>query len=218
MPIGSYASTTSGVADFRSCSKVDPRDQHGRAQLEHLAPSGALVVAASCVWRTAGAANSATPFGRGCRKELAEKARAGQSFLQPRMIEGKAKTKRRILLADNNESVQRIVREMAQGRGHVLVKATTGASALLVAIETQPDVIVLDLALPDADGRDVLRQLKMNRETAHIPVVVWSGRQGHESDSRISLDLGAEDYVEKDEDDAQLLLLKLERVLLRLDR
>ena len=131
------------------------------------------------------------------------------------MLDAKAKTQRRILLADHSESVQRLVREVAQSRGHLLVKATTGASALLVALETQPDLIVLDLAFPDADGRDVLRQLKLNPDTAHIPVVVWSSREGHPSDSRISLDLGAEDYIEKD--DAQLLLLKLERVLLRLD-
>jgi hypothetical protein len=48
-----------------------------------------------------------------------------------------------------------------------------------------------------------------------IPVIVWSGRAGHPSDSRISLDLGAEDFVEKS--DATLLIRKLERVLLRLD-
>jgi CheY-like chemotaxis protein len=126
----------------------------------------------------------------------------------------KSKRSRRILLADNNQSVQRVVREVAEKRGHQLVQASTGASTLLLAIETQPDLIVLDLAFPDVDGRDVLRQLKTNPETALIPVVVWSGRTGHDSDSRISLDLGAEDYVEKD--DAHLLMLKLERVLLRL--
>lgn len=125
------------------------------------------------------------------------------------------KRSRRILLADNNEAVQRVVRDVAETRGHQLTQATTGASTLILAIETQPDLIVLDLAFPDVDGRDILRQLKMNPATTLIPVVVWSGREGHESDSRISLDLGAEDYVEKD--DAHLLLLKLERVLLRLE-
>jgi CheY-like chemotaxis protein len=100
-------------------------------------------------------------------------------------------------------------------RGHQLVQAVTGASAFALAVGTQPDVIVLDMDLPDADGRDVLGKLKGDERTAHIPVVVWSGRAGHPSDSRISLDLGAEDYVEKS--DASLLIRKLERVLLRLD-
>lgn len=138
-----------------------------------------------------------------------------------------ARRSRKILLADGDERVQRIVREVAAQRGHVLIQATSAAATLILASETQPELIVLDLAFSDADGRDVLRQLKLRPDTRQIPVVVWSGREGHESDSRISLDLGAEDYVEKDsfgqldvalgKDDARLLLLKLERVLLRLD-
>ena len=127
----------------------------------------------------------------------------------------KAKISRKILLADDNRAIQEVVKRIAERRGHQVVQAVTGSSTLAVAIETQPDVIVLDMAFPDADGRDVLRKLKLEPRTAHIPVVVWSGRDGHGSDSRISLDLGAEDFVEKT--DAQLLLLKLERVLLRLD-
>jgi two-component system, OmpR family, phosphate regulon response regulator PhoB len=145
------------------------------------------------------------------------------------MTEGDpAKRSRKILLADGNQSVQRVVRQVAEQRGHVLIQATSAAATLILASEAQPELIVLDLAFADADGRDVLRQLKTRADTQHIPVVVWSGRDGHEfeSDSRISLDLGAEDYVEKDDsssqvdvakDDAHLLLLKLERVLLRLD-
>lgn len=148
-------------------------------------------------------------------------------FLLTPMTAGEpAKRSRKLLLADSNPSVQRVVREAAEQRGHVLIQATSAASTLILASETQPELIVLDLAFVDADGRDVLRQLKTRRDTSHIPVVVWSGRDGHDSDSRISLDLGAEDYVEKDDlgtqvdvakDDAHLLLLKLERVLLRLD-
>jgi len=130
--------------------------------------------------------------------------------------DAKAKISRKILLADANRAIQEVVNRIAERRGHQMVQAVTGASTLAVAIETQPDVIVLDMAFPDADGRDVLRKLKLEPRTAHIPVVVWSGRDGHGSDSRISLDLGAEDFVEKT--DAQLLLLKLERVLLRLDQ
>ena len=128
----------------------------------------------------------------------------------------KAKVSRRILVADDNRGIQDAVKRVAERRGHQVIHALTGALALSVAIETQPDVIVLDMEFPDADGRDVLRKLKAEPRTSLIPVVVWSGREGHDSDSRISLDLGAEDFVEKT--DAHLLLLKLERVLLRLDQ
>ena len=126
------------------------------------------------------------------------------------------KPRRRILLADDNRALQEVVRRVAERRGHEVIHATSGALTLSIAIETQPDVIVLDMDFPDADGRDVLKQLKAEPRTARIPVVVWSGRHGHDSDSRISLDLGAEDFIEKN--DAQLLLQKLERVLLRLDQ
>jgi CheY-like chemotaxis protein len=128
----------------------------------------------------------------------------------------KPRPKRRILLVDDNAAVQEVVRRVAEKEGHELVQVLTGASALEMAAAKQPDVIVLDMEFPDADGRDVLSKLKADDRTARIPVVVWSGRAGHESDSRISLGLGAEDYVEKHE--ALLLIRKLERVLLRLDK
>jgi CheY-like chemotaxis protein len=124
---------------------------------------------------------------------------------------------RRILLADDNEAIQVVVRRVAERHGHVIIRATTGAQALELAAAEQPELIVLDIEFPDADGRDVLAKLKANQITSHIPVVVWSGRIGgaSDSDSRIALELGAEDYVEKS--DAHLLVRKLERILLRLD-
>ena len=122
----------------------------------------------------------------------------------------------RILLVDDDEAIQTLVSRVAEKRGHQIIRVTEGVAALATAIEVQPDVIVLDIQFPDADGRDVLSRLKADSRTAHIPVVVWSGRTGHDSDRRISLDLGAEDYVEKD--DAQMLLQKLDRVLLRLSK
>ncbi len=77
----------------------------------------------------------------------------------------------------------------------------------------KPDLIVLDIALPDVDGRDLLAALKKDARTNSIPVVVWSGRFA-DSDRRIALDLGAEDYVEKGPPSA--LVSKIERVLLRI--
>jgi CheY-like chemotaxis protein len=121
----------------------------------------------------------------------------------------------RILFADDDATLQRNVKRVAESRGDALVQVTTGARVVERALEAQPDVIVLDIEFPDADGRDVLAELKRDQRTAHIPVVVWSGqRQDPESDSRIAITLGAEDYVEKS--NAELLFCKLDRVLLRL--
>jgi len=121
--------------------------------------------------------------------------------------------RRRILLADDNLAVQKTVKRVAEKYGHELIEVTQGAAVHAVAVLSRPDVIVLDIEFPDADGRDVLAKLKADPRTASIPVIVWSGRTGHDSDSRISLELGAEDFMEKN--DAQLLVRKLDRVLLK---
>jgi len=123
---------------------------------------------------------------------------------------------RQILLADDDEQVQRAVTRVAEKRGYNVIHVTTGGDVLRRAIETKPELIVLDVTFPDADGRDILTALKAEARTADIAVLVWSGDvRDPESDRKISLDLGAEDYVEKT--DAQTLLRKIERVLFRLD-
>jgi CheY-like chemotaxis protein len=127
-----------------------------------------------------------------------------------------ARSRKSILLADDDEIVQAVVGAAAERYGHRVLRATSGVAALEMAAASQPDMVVLDIRFPDADGRDVLAKLKANPRTAHIPVVVWSGRRTSESDSRIALELGAEDYVEKG--DAEILMLKLERVLLRISQ
>jgi two-component system, OmpR family, KDP operon response regulator KdpE len=120
----------------------------------------------------------------------------------------------RILLADDDPTVQRAVQRIATEFGHEVLQVRTGTAVLSIALEQKPDLIVLDIGFPDADGRDLLSQLKADPRTAQIPVLVWSARHDHESERRIALSLGAEDYVEKT--DAQLLMRKIERLLYRL--
>ena len=120
----------------------------------------------------------------------------------------------RILLADDDPTVQRTVQRVAAEFGHEVLQVHSGMAVLDKAREQKPDLIVLDINFPDADGRDLLAKLKADERTAHIPVLVWSGRHDMESERRIALSLGAEDYVEKT--DAQLLLRKIERLLFRL--
>jgi CheY-like chemotaxis protein len=120
---------------------------------------------------------------------------------------------RRILFADDDPGVQRALKRLADKNGFELVPVLAGADVYEAALACGPDLIVLDIHFPDADGRDVLSRLKQDIRTSSIPVVVWSGRDPN-SDRRIALDLGAEDYVEKRE--PATLLPKIERVLLRL--
>lgn len=124
------------------------------------------------------------------------------------MIEG-----RRILFADDDPGVQRAIKRLADKNGFELVPVMAGSDVYEAAVLQAPDLIVLDIHFPDADGRDVLSRLKGDARTSNIPVVVWSGRDP-QSDRRIALDLGAEDYIEKR--DPSTLLPKIQRVLLRL--
>jgi two-component system KDP operon response regulator KdpE len=120
----------------------------------------------------------------------------------------------RILLADDDPAVHRMVQRVASEFGHELIPVRRGVAVLAMALESKPDLIVLDIGFPDADGRDVLAQLKAEPRTAEIPVLVWSGRHDLDSERRIAISLGAEDYVEKT--DAALLMRKIERLLFRL--
>jgi two-component system KDP operon response regulator KdpE len=122
---------------------------------------------------------------------------------------------RRILLADDSELAVRSVRRLAAQYGYEIVEALNGTDVVRIAAETQPELIVLDVQFPDADGRDILAELKADGRTAAIPVVIWSGAHA-DSERKIVLDLGAEDYIEKA--DAQTLFAKIKRVLLRIDQ
>jgi DNA-binding response OmpR family regulator len=75
-------------------------------------------------------------------------------------------------------------------------EARDGISALKKAVEEQPDLILLDLMLPFTSGLDVLRKLRENRKTTHVPVIIVSAK-GEESDVIVGLELGADDYVTK---------------------
>lgn len=124
-----------------------------------------------------------------------------------------ATRKSRLLLADNNAALTAEVRSAAPDFGFEIISTHLGAWVRDLAVRAAPDLIVLDIVLGDGDGRDILALLKRDARTAHIPVLVWSGRPQGDSDRRISLDLGAEDYADKH--DAREMLSKARRILLR---
>jgi DNA-binding response OmpR family regulator len=124
------------------------------------------------------------------------------------MIEGT-----RILVVEDNEELQRLALRALGRHGYVVAQALTFADFLREMAAATPDLIVLDVRLPDADGRDILANLKKNPKTASIPVVIWSGRLP-DSDTRVALDLGAEDFIEKGP--VSVLVSKIDRILQRL--
>ncbi|MGU3433572.1 response regulator [Actinomycetes bacterium M1A6_2h] len=99
----------------------------------------------------------------------------------------------RVLVVDDEPQILRALRINLSVRGYDVTTASTGVGALRAAAECRPDVVVLDLGLPDLDGIEVLAGL---RGWTQVPVVVLSAR-GDSSDKVDALDAGADDYVTK---------------------
>ncbi len=99
----------------------------------------------------------------------------------------------RILLVDDEPAIQRSVGLLLRARGYDVEIVGTGAEAIKMAAQVEPDLIVLDLGLPDLEGTEVCRRV---RATSTVPIVVLSAR-GAEADKVNALDLGADDYVTK---------------------
>jgi DNA-binding response OmpR family regulator len=99
----------------------------------------------------------------------------------------------RILLVEDEDSIAVPFGDALAREGFDPVVASTGADALRIVREAQPDLVLLDLGLPDADGRDVCRAL---RRESSVPIVMVTAR-GTETDRIVGLELGADDYVVK---------------------
>jgi two-component system KDP operon response regulator KdpE len=98
-----------------------------------------------------------------------------------------------ILLVDDELPLRRFLRAALAAHGYRLLEATSGAEALSLATSHNPDVVLLDLGLPDGDGLEVAKRL---REWSKVPIIVLSAR-GREDDKVAALDAGADDYLTK---------------------
>jgi two-component system, OmpR family, KDP operon response regulator KdpE len=99
----------------------------------------------------------------------------------------------KVLIVDDEPSILATMGPLLRSRGYEVLTATTGRAAVLSAERDKPDLIVLDLGLPDLDGIEVCRTV---REYSTTPIVVLSAR-GAEGDKVRALDTGADDYVTK---------------------
>lgn len=101
-----------------------------------------------------------------------------------------------ILVVDDEENIRILMRDLLCAEGYKPLLASDGSEALKTALEKLPNLILLDLILPDIDGFDVCRQLKANPATANIPIIIVSGRR-EDADIAAGLEMGADDYVVK---------------------
>ena len=102
-------------------------------------------------------------------------------------------TRLQVLVVDDEPQIQSLLRIALGSAGYEVLPATTGREAIRLAASAAPDVIILDLGLPDIDGKDVLRDI---RAFSKVPVIVLSARD-REAEKVAAPDLGADDYVEK---------------------
>lgn len=97
------------------------------------------------------------------------------------------------LLIEDEAQMRRFLRATLDSHGYRLLEAASGHEGLALATQWNPDIVLLDLGLPDLDGLEVARQL---REWSAVPIVVLSAR-GQEGDKIAALDGGADDYLQK---------------------
>ena len=107
----------------------------------------------------------------------------------------------RILVVDDELAIRRFLRVSLTAHGYRVFEAQRGQEALETAAQIRPDLIILDLSLPDVDGIEVTRQL---REWSKTPIVILSVR-GQDDDKIAALDAGADDYLTKPFSTGELL-------------
>jgi two-component system KDP operon response regulator KdpE len=99
----------------------------------------------------------------------------------------------RVLVVDDEPQIRRLLRVSLAAQGYHLIEAASGEQAVTRAATERPDLVILDLGLPDMDGHEVVRRL---REWTEVPIIVLSVRD-RESDKVRAFDEGADDYVTK---------------------
>ena len=99
----------------------------------------------------------------------------------------------RVLVVDDEPQIRRALRTSLEAHGYEVAAVGTGEEGVLGAAEQAPDLVLLDLGLPDLDGTEVIRRI---RTFSEVPLIVLSVREG-QSDKVAALDVGADDYVTK---------------------
>lgn len=99
----------------------------------------------------------------------------------------------RVLVVDDESAIRRYLRAALSAQGFTVYEAASGAEAVNAVLKDRPDIIILDLGLPDFDGIEVTRRL---REWSQTPIIILSVREA-ENDKIAALDAGADDYLTK---------------------
>jgi two-component system alkaline phosphatase synthesis response regulator PhoP len=105
-------------------------------------------------------------------------------------------TGQRILVVDDDKEVVRLMRGYLEQSGYQVLVAYNGETAMHILHRERPDLVLLDLMLPDRSGWDITRALRSDPETLHIPIIMLTARLA-DTDKIVGLEMGADDYVTK---------------------
>ena len=103
---------------------------------------------------------------------------------------------KKILIVEDEPDIAELVRHYLEKEGFHLSIARTGPEALTLAGSTRPNLMILDLMLPQMDGLEVCKTLRQKPETAQLPIIMLTAKK-EEADTVVGLELGADDYVTK---------------------
>jgi two-component system cell cycle response regulator DivK len=101
-----------------------------------------------------------------------------------------------VLVVEDNEKNMKLLRDVLRASGYGVLEATTARTALQLATEHRPDLVLMDIRLPDVDGIEALRRLRANSGTAAIPVLALTA-QAMRGDRERFLAAGFDDYISK---------------------
>jgi diguanylate cyclase (GGDEF)-like protein len=122
-------------------------------------------------------------------------------------------SKGRLLIVEDDFDISNMLRIYFDSQGYETIVATGGEQGLETCRHKLPNLVILDILLPDIDGYEVCRQLRANLRTSHIPIIFLT-QKDERSDEIVGLEMGADDYITKPFD-LQLLLLRVEGALRR---
>ncbi|CAN5261686.1 N/A [soil metagenome] len=111
----------------------------------------------------------------------------------------------RILIVDDQEDICAMLELVLEGAGYASTSVNSGKDAIASVVADPPDLILLDVSMPDLDGYAVATMIKSDPNTASIPIIMVSAQVGRGS-RVVGLDSGAEDYMTKPVDTTELIL------------
>src|SRR3954454_555577 len=103
----------------------------------------------------------------------------------------------RILVVDDEPTILEVLSDLLRGEGYEVWQASTGQEGLQIARERRPDLVVLDIMLPDVSGIDVCRRIKADPTLPDTFVILFSGTATSALEKAAGLDIGADDYIIK---------------------